>query len=42
MDGKDPENAVIYLKEAYQLAKENNLGEIATAEPPGICHGHSV
>ena len=33
LDGKDPENAVIYLKEAYQLAKENNLGEIATAEP---------
>ncbi|MFQ9393085.1 MAG: hypothetical protein ACLR2E_01225 [Lachnospiraceae bacterium] len=31
-DGR-PEEAVIYLTEAYQLAEEKNLGEIACAEP---------
>ena len=31
-DGR-PEEAVTYLTEAYQLAEEKNLGEIACAEP---------
>ena len=33
LDDKDPANAAVYLKEAYQLAVEKKLGEIAAAEP---------